>query len=60
MTGHAVIFKTINVKQLQRFTGFHRVSDSMTISEAYQLLEKGDASVSAENAGGMANSPGKK
>jgi hypothetical protein len=60
MSGHAVIFKTINVKQLQRFTGFHRVSDSMTISEAYQLLEKGDASVSAENAGGMANSPGKK
>jgi hypothetical protein len=60
MTGHAVIFKTINVKQLQRFTGFHRVSDSLTISEAYQLLEKGDASVSAENAGGMANSPGKK
>lgn len=60
MAGHAVIFKTINVKQLQRITGFHRVSDSMTISEAYQLLEKGDSTVSAENAGGLANSPGKK
>lgn len=60
MSGHAVIFKSINVKQLQRITGFHRVSDSLTISEAYQLLEKGDPTVSAENEGGTANSPGKK
>lgn len=58
MSGHAVVFKTINVKQLQRITGFHRISDSMTISEAYQLLEKGDA-VSAENQGG-ADTLGKK
>jgi hypothetical protein len=60
MSGHAVIFKTINVRQLQRMTGFHRISDNMTISQAYQLLEKGDSTVSAENQGGMANSPGKK
>ena len=59
MSGHAVIFKTINVKQLQRMTEFHRVSDNMTISEAYQLLEKGDSAVSAENKGGLANSQGK-
>ena len=51
MSGHAVIFKTINVKQLQRITGFHRVNDNMTISEAYQLLEKGETTVSAENEG---------
>ena len=49
MSGHAVIFKSINVKQLQRINGFHRVSDTMTISEAYQLLEKGEATVSAGN-----------
>jgi hypothetical protein len=49
MVGHAVIFKSINVKQQERLTDFHRVSDNLTISEAYQLLEKGDASVSAEN-----------
>jgi hypothetical protein len=60
MSGHAVIFKTINVRQLQRISGFHRISDNMTISEAYQLLEKGDATVSADNEGGLANSPGKK
>jgi hypothetical protein len=59
MSGHAVVFKTINVKQLQRITDFHRISDSMTISEAYQLLEKGDA-VSAENQGNTATSLGKK
>src|SRR5258708_17807189 len=58
MSGHAVIFKTINVKQLQRMTGFHRISDNMTISEAYQLLEKGHSSVSAVNQCGTANSPG--
>jgi hypothetical protein len=60
MAGHAVIFKTINVRQMQRISGFHRVSDTLTISEAYQLLEKGDAIVSAENEGGMAKTPGKK
>jgi hypothetical protein len=59
MSGHAVIFKTINVKQLQRMTEFHRIRDNMTISEAYRLLEK-DSSVSAENQGGMANYPSKK
>ena len=59
MSGHAVVFKTINVKQLQRITDFHRISDSMTISEAYQVLEKGDA-VSAENQGNTATSLGKK
>jgi hypothetical protein len=50
MTGHAVIFKSINVRQIQRLTDFHRVSDDLTISQAYQLLEKGEHSVSAENA----------
>jgi len=59
MSGHAVVFKTINVKQLQRITDFHRISDSMTISEAYQVLEKGDA-VSAENQGNTATSLGNK
>jgi hypothetical protein len=49
MVGHAVIFKSINVKQQERLTDFHRVSDNLTISEAYQLLEKGEAPVSAEN-----------
>jgi hypothetical protein len=60
MSGHAVIFKTINVRQLQRMTEFHRVSDNMTISEAYQLLEKGNAAVSAENHGHTASALSKK
>ncbi len=59
MTGRAVIFKTINVRQKQRFTNFRRVSDSMTISQAYQLLEQGEAPVSAVNQSGAATPPGK-
>lgn len=49
MTGKAVIFKSINVKQTQRLTDFRRVSDSLTIAEAYQMLENGEHSVSAVN-----------
>jgi hypothetical protein len=60
MSGHAVIFKNINVKQLQRITGFHRISDNMTISEAYQLLEKGEAPVSAGNQTGANGALSKK
>ena len=49
MTGKAVVFKSINVKQTQRLTDFRRVSDSLTIAQAYQMLENGEHSVSAEN-----------
>lgn len=60
MVGHAVIFKSINVKQQERLTDFHRVSDNLTISEAYQLLEKGDTAVSAENQPGEAKALSRK
>ena len=59
MSGHAVIFKSINVKQLQRLTDFRRVSDARTISEAYQLLEKGEHPVSADNQPGPAKAHSK-
>src|SRR5258708_4643810 len=47
MTGKAVLFKTINKKQKERFTDFHRVPDDLTISQAYQILEQGPTAVSA-------------
>jgi hypothetical protein len=59
MTGHAVIFKSINVKQSQRLSDFRRVRDTLTIAEAYQLLEKGEHPVSAENQPTPAKPPGK-
>ena len=59
MIGHAVIFKSISVRQVERISDFHRVSDSLTISDAYQLLEKGDNSVSAENNRGGTAAQGK-
>ena len=49
MSGHAIIFKSINVKQMQRLTDFHRISDDLTIAQAYQLLTKGDNPISAES-----------
>lgn len=42
MSGHAVVFKSINVKQKQSMTGFHRVSDDLTMAQAYRLLEKSE------------------
>jgi hypothetical protein len=60
MSGHAVIFKSINVRQIQRMTDFHRIPDNMTISEAYQLLEKDNAAVSADNRGDTASTQSKK
>jgi hypothetical protein len=59
MVGHAVIFKSINVKQQERITDFHRISDNMTISQAYELLEKGEHPVSADNQPGAAKPLGK-
>jgi hypothetical protein len=47
MSGHAVIFKSINIKQKQRVTDFRRVSNDLTIAQAYQLLVKPDNAVSA-------------
>jgi hypothetical protein len=59
MSGHAVIFKSINVKQMQRLTNFRRVRDDLTISEAYKLLENGEHPVSADNQPGPAKAHGK-
>jgi hypothetical protein len=57
MSGHAVIFKNINVKQMQRLTDFRRVSDELTIAQAYQLLQKGEVAVSAESQAGAVTTP---
>jgi hypothetical protein len=59
MSGRAVIFKSINVKQKQRLTDFRRVSDNLTISVAYQLLQKDGEPVSAQNQPGAATPLGK-
>lgn len=38
ITGHAVIFKIINVNSHQRLSDFQRVSDSLTLRQAYDML----------------------
>jgi hypothetical protein len=60
MSGHAIIFKTINVKQMQRLTDFRRVSNDLTIAQAYQMLVNPENPVSAEKQPGVANPHGKK
>jgi hypothetical protein len=59
MSGHAVVFKTINVKQMQRLSDFRRMNDGLTIAQAYQMLERGDNPVSAESQPSPVKSPGK-
>ncbi len=49
MSGHAVIFASISVKQKQVFSDYRRVPDTLTLSQAYDLLQKGSDSVSATN-----------
>ena len=58
MTGHAIIFKSINVKQKQRMTDFRRVRDDLTMAQAYQLLRAENA-VSAESLPGTPAPQGK-
>lgn len=48
MSGHAVLFKNIAVKQHQTQSEFRRVPDDLTMAQAYDMLEKGGA-VSANN-----------
>lgn len=59
MSGHAVIFKSINVKQHEVLSDFRRMPDDLTISQAYEILEKGGA-VSANSESGAPRPEGAK
>jgi hypothetical protein len=48
MSGHAVLFKNISVRQHQTQSEFRRVPDNLTIAQGYEMLEK-DGAVSANN-----------
>jgi hypothetical protein len=50
MSGHAIVFKNINVRQRQKLTDFRRMPDSLTLPQAYQMLQSDPHSVSAANA----------
>ena len=49
MSGHAILFKNIAVRQHQTQSEFRRVPDDITMVQAYELLEKGSGAVSANN-----------
>lgn len=48
MSGHAMLFKNIAVQEHQTQSEFQRVPDNLSMSEAYQMLQK-DRPVSANN-----------
>jgi hypothetical protein len=48
MSGHAILFKNIAVKEHQTQSEFRRVPDNLTMAQAYDLLQK-DSPVSANN-----------
>jgi len=48
MSGHAILFKNIAVKQHQTQSEFRRVPDNLTMAQAYNLLQR-DSAVSANN-----------
>lgn len=59
MKGHAIIFKTINVKQHEVLSNFRRMPDDLSVSQAYEMLQKG-GSVSANNQSGTQGTAGVK
>ena len=51
MTGRAIIFKTLNIKQKQVLSNFRRVPDDLTIARAYEMLQS-NSSMAASNTAG--------
>jgi len=49
MNGRAVLFKTITRKQKQMRTEFRHVPNTITIQQAYQILQQGEGSATSEN-----------
>ena len=52
MQGRAVIFKTLTIRQKQILSEFKRVPDDLTISQAFDMLHKTDASLASANPAG--------
>jgi hypothetical protein len=52
MSGHAVIFKNINVKHTQLLSAFQRVSDSLTLQQAYDMLHSANPVSAGTSASG--------
>jgi len=59
MTGRAVLFKTITRKQKEIYTDFRKMPDSITLSQAYQILNN-DSPVSVSSSHAALETEGKK
>jgi hypothetical protein len=52
LSGHAVIFKTINVKHSEQLSAFQRVADSLTLQQAYEMLHSANPVSAGTSASG--------
>jgi len=50
-TGKMLLFKTINLRQVEKLSDWRRVPDDLTVAQAVQMLRKNETSV-AQNGGG--------
>lgn len=55
-TGKALLFKTINLQQVEHLTNFHRVPDGLTLAQGIELLKKNPNEV-AESKSAAASAP---
>ncbi len=53
-TGRALLFKTINVRQIEKLSNFHEVPNGLNLAQGIELLKKNGAQVAAND-----GSPGK-
>jgi hypothetical protein len=49
MSGHAILFKNIAVKEHQTQSDFRRMPDNITMAQAFEILQKGSGTISANN-----------
>jgi len=49
MSGHAILFKNIAVRQHQTQADFRRMPDNITMAQAFEILQKDTGTVSANN-----------
>ncbi len=49
-TGRALLFKTINLRQLEKLSEFHRIPDQLTLAQGINMLNQTTSQL-AENGG---------
>jgi hypothetical protein len=51
-TGKALLFKTINLRQIEKISDFRRVPDGLTLAQGIEILKKSENQVAENTSGG--------